>query len=303
VRVQRHRKSFGEPGLLPQLQGVARLIGIMFFFSYIIKLCKWARGLPVFLLLVIFSLYMLNANIKQRENIAGVAELIFSSVLYLPQAIVSSTLYLGEVSEQNIVLKKENAKLKLEIDLIKEYAIENERLRDLLSFESQWNYPIFLSRIIGHNPGPHSTTIVVGRGKSDSISYGMPVFTVNGLVGKVSKVFPTHSMIQLLSDPNLRVSVISRRSRALGTIFSREHGDIQIQVSSYTDLIPGDTLVTSGFGGIYPKGIPVGVLVKFDKSDAEVLSYGSIKLLQQIESLEEVFIIRKNADWIVWEGE
>jgi rod shape-determining protein MreC len=275
----------------------------MFFFSYIVRLCKWARGLIVFLLFVFFSIYMLNTNINQKQNIANSAEFIFSSILYLPQSWVSYGLYLGEVGEQNILLKKENAKLKLEIDMIKEYAIENERLRDLLSFESQPDYPIFLSRIIGHNPGQYTTTIVVGRGKADSISYGMPVFTVNGLVGKVSKVFANHSMIQLLSDPNLRVSVISSRSRALGTIFSRENGNIQIQVSSYTDLVPGDTLVTSGFGGIYPKGIPVGVLVKLDKNDSEVLSYGSIKPLQQIESLEEVFIIHKPTDWVVWEGD
>jgi rod shape-determining protein MreC len=209
---------------------------------------------------------------------------------------------MGGIREKNVELKKENAKLKLEIDLIKEYAIENERLKKLLLFENNWDYPIFLAQIIGHNPGARMTTVVVDKGSSDSISYGMPVFTVSGLVGKVSKVFPTHSMIQLLSDPNSRTSVISQRSRALGTMFSRESGEIQIQVSSYNDLVPGDTLVTSGFGGIYPKGIPVGVLVKFDKNDSEVLNYGTIKLLQQIESLEEVFIIRKDMDWIIWDG-
>ncbi|MDR0518008.1 MAG: rod shape-determining protein MreC [Fibromonadaceae bacterium] len=240
---------------------------------------------------------MLNTQAKQKQN---VADFIFSSILYLPQTLVSYALYLGEVSTQNTLLKKENAELKLEIDLIREYAIENERLRKLLSFENQWSYPIFLTQIIGHNPGPRTTTVVVGRGTLDSITYGMPVFTVNGLVGKVSKVFPTHSMVQLLSDPNLRVSVISRRSRALGTVFAGDDGDIRIQVSSYTDLTIGDTLVTSGFGGIYPKGIPLGVLIKLDKNDSEVLSYGSVKPLQQIESLEEVFIIRKNTDWIVW---
>ncbi|MDR2580026.1 MAG: rod shape-determining protein MreC [Fibromonadaceae bacterium] len=248
---------------------------------------------------MIFSLYMMMSPVKQKQN---VADWVFSSVLYLPQSVASYVLYLGAVSEENVILKKQNAKLKLEIDLIKEYAIENERLKKLLNFENHWDYPIFLTQIIGHNPGPYMTTVVVNKGSSDSIFYGMPVFTVNGLVGKVSKAFRNHSMIQLLSDPNSRISVISQRSRALGTVFSRDNGEIQIQVSSYTDLVPGDTLVTSGFGGIYPKGIPVGVLVKFDKNDSEVLSYGNIKLLQQIESLEEVFIIRKDMDWIIWDG-
>jgi len=265
---------------------------------YIIKACKWARGAAVFALLISLSLYMLLIQVKHKQNIA---DFLLSNVFYLPQSTLSYVLHISNLSEKNTKLKKENAKLKLEIDLAKEYAIENERLKRLLLFENQWNYPIFLTQIIGHNPGTYMTTVVINKGESDSIFYGMPVFTVDGLVGKVSKVFPYHSMVQLLSDPNSRTSVISQRSRVLGMVFSRNSGDMQIQVSSYADLVPGDTLVTSGFGGIYPKGIPVGVVSKLDKNDSEVLSFGNIKLLQHIESLEEVFVIRKNMDWIVWD--
>ena len=270
----------------------------MKFVQYIIRICKWARGAVVFTLLVSMSLYMLFIQVKHKQNIA---DFLLSSVFYLPQSAVSYVLHLGNLSKENAKLKKENAKLKLEADLTKEYAIENERLKKLLLFENHWNYPIFLTQIIGHNPGAYMTTVVINSGEADSIFYGMPVFTVDGLVGKISKVFPQHSMVQLLSDPNSRTSVISQRSRVLGTVFSRDNGDMQIQVSSYADLIPGDTLITSGLGGIYPKGIPVGVVNRLEKNDSEVLSYGSIKLLQNIESLEEVFVIRKNMDWIVWD--
>jgi rod shape-determining protein MreC len=241
---------------------------------------------------------MLFIQVKQKQNIA---DFFLSSVFYLPQSAVSYILYASNLSKENVILKKENAELKLRVDLTKEYVIENERLKKLLLFENHWDYPIFLAQIIGHNPGAYMTTVVVNSGGADSIFYGMPVFTTSGLVGKVSKVFPTHSMVQLLSDPNSRTSVISQRSRVLGVVFSRDDGDMQIQVSSYADLVAGDTLVTSGIGGIYPKGIPVGVVTKLDQNSSEILSYGHIKLLQQIEPLEEVFIIRKNMDWIVWE--
>jgi rod shape-determining protein MreC len=254
----------------------------------------------VFAIFVGFSLYMQFIQVKQKQNII---DFLLSSVFYLPQSAVSYVLHFGKLSEENEKLNKENAELKLQVNLTKEYAIENERLKKLLLFEDNWNYPILLTQIIGHNPGAYMTTVVVNRGEKDSVFYGMPVFTTEGLVGKISKVFPKHSMVQLLSDPNSRTSVISQRSRVLGTVFSRENGEMQIQVSSYADLIQGDTLVTSGLGGIYPKGIPVGVVSKLDKNNSEVLSYGSITPLQHIESLEEVFIIRKNMDWIVWEGE
>jgi len=266
--------------------------------QYIIKACKWARGAVIFTLLICLSLYMLLAQVKYKQTIA---DFLLSNIFYLPQSALSYVSHISNLTEKNAKLKKENAKLKLEINLAKEYAIENERLKKLLLFENQWNYPISLTQIIGYNPGAYMTTVVINSGETDSIFYGMPVFTVEGLVGKVSKVFPRHSMVQLLSDPNSRTSVISQRSRVLGTVFSRNSGDMQIQVSSYADLVPGDTLVTSGLGGIYPKGIPVGVVSKLDKDYSEVLSFGSVKLLQHIESLEEVFVIRKNADWIVWD--
>jgi len=272
----------------------------MNLFQYIVKICRWARGSVVFALCICFSLYMQFIQVKHKQNIA---DFFLSSVFYLPQSIVSYIVHIGELSMENTALKNENARLKLEVDLTKEFAIENRRLKRLLFFEHHWNYPIILTQIIGHNPGPYMTTVVVNSGKADSIFYGMPVFTTNGLVGKVSKVFPGHSMVQLLSDPNSRTSVISQRSRVLGVIFSRDNGDMQIQISSYADLVPGDTLVTSGLGGIYPKGIPVAVVNKLEKSNSEVLSNGSVELLQHIESLEEAFIILKNTDWIVWEDE
>ncbi|MDR1812493.1 MAG: rod shape-determining protein MreC [Candidatus Fibromonas sp.] len=245
---------------------------------------------------------MLLIQVKHKQNIA---DFLVSNIFYLPQSAASYVLRMGNLSEENTKLKRENIKLKLEVDLAKGHIIENKRLRKLLNFEDQWNYPypISLTQIIGYNPGTYMTTVVVNSGESDSIFYGMPVITTNGLVGKVSKVFSKHSMVQLLSDPNSRTSVISQRSRVLGTLFSRDNGEMQIQISSYADLVPGDTLVTSGLGGIYPKGIPVGVVSNLEKNNSEVLSYGEITLLQHIESLEEVFVIRKNMDWIVWSGE
>jgi rod shape-determining protein MreC len=239
-------------------------------------------------------------HVKEKQNIV---DFFFSIIFYLPQSMLSYALHISSLDEENAILKKENAKLKFQIDLTKEYVIENRRLKKLLHFDNHWDYPIILTQIIGHNPGTYMTTVVVNNGKVDSVSYGMPVFTTKGLVGKVSKAFPTHSMVQLLSDPNSRTSVISQRSRVLGVVFSKENGEMQIQISSYSDLVPGDTLVTSGLGGIYPKGIPVGVVNSLNKNNSEVISLGSIKPLQHIESLEEVFIIRKNMDWIVWKEE
>jgi len=274
----------------------------MKLFRHIARICKWARGSVVFVTLISLSIYMQLIQVKHKQNIA---DFFLSTVFYVPQSAASYLVRASELSKENMELKKENARLKLKEDLAREYAIENERLKDLLGIiEQHWdNFPTVLTQIIGQNPGPYTTTVVVSRGAADSIFYGMPVFTTRGLVGKVSKVFTHHSMVQLLSDPNSVISVASQRSRELGTVFSKDNGNMQIQISSYANLAQGDTLVTSGFGGIYPKGIPVGVVTKLDKNNSEVLSYGSIELLQPVESLEEAFIIRKNTDWIVWEWE
>ncbi len=141
--------------------------------------------------------------------------------------------------------------------------------------------------------------MVINRGYKHKVHKDMPVFTTEGLVGRVSKVFDGHAMVQLLSDPNLRVSVIAQRTRTVGILESKDGEHLTVMMPSHADLRAGDSLVTSGLGGVFPKGIRVGVLTGLTTSDLEVVRYAKVRQLQDPALLEEVFVINKEPDWVV----
>jgi rod shape-determining protein MreC len=247
--------------------------------------------------LAILSLLMLGGTLGQKQ---GVADWLFSTVYYPAQMVSASIGRIGDLKTENDSLKFQVGKLSLENAALREASRETDRLRTTLEFRNTWvGYPLTLAQVVGQNPGGDITTLVINRGLVDSLSTGMPVFTPRGLVGKLSKVFNNHAMVQLLADPNLKVSLIGLRSRVVGLFNVDDDGDWFVTVPTHSDLQVGDTLATSGLGGVFPKGIPVGVIASFEHGDIEVERNGEVVPLQNPALLEEVFVIRKHPDWVV----
>ena len=127
------------------------------------------------------------------------------------------------------------------------------------------------------------------------------MMSMNGLVGKISKASLTHSRVQLLVDPNLKLSVLERRTRVVGFLESVDGHLLSAMIPSHAGVAEGDTLITSGLGGIFPKGIPVGTVHKVRKADLDVMSLMDVEQFQEFSTLEEVFVMQKEPDWIIQE--
>ena len=157
------------------------------------------------------------------------------------------------------------------------------------------------ARVVGHSPGRFLTTLVINRGTSHGVKENMPVFSMNGLVGKITKAAYTHSRVQLLVDPNLKLSVLERKSRVVGFLESVDGHLLTAMIPSHAGVKEGDTLITSGLGGIFPKGIPVGTVKAVRKSDLDVMRQMDVAPFQEFSSLEEVFVMEKEPEWIIQE--
>lgn len=118
--------------------------------------------------------------------------------------------------------------------------------------------------------------------------------TPNGLVGRIVRSEGGHSYLQTLTDPNLRASVIGMRGRHPGVLFSPDGIHVAIEYSPSADFRPGDTVVTWGAGGIFPKGIPVGVVTARIRNRESLLHQSLIKPGQNPLTAEEIFIVRRN---------
>ncbi|MBR6379107.1 MAG: rod shape-determining protein MreC [Fibrobacter sp.] len=267
-------------------------------FRFIVGLFSQKHGIGAFAFFLLLGIFMREAPEATQKGIVSTA---LASVFYPAQMVISSVDEFRSVAHENEMLKEENARLRQETYYASEALQELARLHALVRFDDKWDYPIVTARVVGHNPGRFLTTLVINRGTARGVKENMPVFSMNGLVGKVSKTSLTHSRVQLLVDPNLKLSVLERRTRVVGFLESVDGRTLSAMIPTHAGVKVGDTLITSGLGGIFPKGIPVGTVERIRPSDLEVMQLMDVMPFQEFSSLEEVFVMGKEAEWVIQE--
>jgi rod shape-determining protein MreC len=267
-------------------------------FRFIVELFTERHGVVAFAFFLVLGILMREAPTTIRESVVSSA---LSTVFYPVQLLASSVNDFKSLQAENEHLKEENARLRQETYHASEGLQELARLHTLVRFDDKWDFPIITSRVVGHNPGRFLTTLVINRGTYHGVQDNMPVFSMNGLVGKISKATMTHSRVQLLVDPNLKLSVLERRTRVVGFLESMDGRLLSALIPSHAGVAEGDTLITSGLGGIFPKGIPVGTVRAVRKADLDVMSLMDVEPFQEFSTLEEVFVMQKEPDWIIQE--
>lgn len=191
--------------------------------------------------------------------------------------------------EENLTLKRDLAELSLTLERLREAERENDRLKMLLEFKSNAEYKLMLARVIGRADG---STITIDRGGADGVKVNMPVVHIKGIVGKVIYVSQGSSTVELYTNPNFMLSAIDARSRVVGIVQPNSKGELKMEnVPIGSDVAYGDEIVSSGLGGVFPKGIPFGrvsrVFTPKDKMFMEIW----VEPVCELSKLEEVFII------------
>ncbi len=207
---------------------------------------------------------------------------------------VGSLLY---TYEENQALKKEISILKQDQIQAKEAFAENIRLRELLNYkQSQSKYILLTAKVVGFNPSGIDGSIVIDKGKNDGVSKDMAIITIDGLVGTVVEPYKYSSRVQLILHPKIAVGGIVQRpdSRTAGIVqgdASNPYMPNMINLPRDADIIADDIIITSGFGGIYPKGIAIGKVASVANAEGGLLKYAIIKPAVDFNRLEEVFVI------------
>ena len=186
-------------------------------FRFIVDLFTQRHGVVAFVFFLLLGILIRQAPQTVHDSIVSTA---LGTVFYPAQLVVASVSSFRSVAAENEHLKEENARLRQETYYASEGLQELTRLHTLVRFDDKWDFPIVTARVVGHNPGRFLTTLVINRGTSHGVKENMPVFSMNGLVGKITKAAPTHSRVQLLVDPNLKLSVLERKSRVVGFLES-----------------------------------------------------------------------------------
>lgn len=209
-------------------------------------------------------------------------ERIFSYVAFESRETLRFFSSIGELKTRNEELVRENLDLRSEAALLKEVRRENEMLRRDFDLDLRNQYQLVSAEVVALGGVARGQSLIINRGSGAHMEVGMPVIVGKGLlVGRISEVFFGSSRVDLLSSPESMVAVTTPDGSAKG-IVRGEHGlGLLFDMVPRTDVFKrGDTIVTSGLGGEFPRGLLVGTL-----QDPE---YTSDKLFQRAPVISPV---------------
>jgi rod shape-determining protein MreC len=228
---------------------------------------------------------------------AKTARLLTLSLFYPLQITVDQTLRAKNIYAENRRLKNEVALLSVNVAALGEQASENNRLRSMLGFEQSNPFELIPVRVVAHDPSLFFKSVIVSAGVNKGVQPFMPVVGEYGVAGKVVQVMPGLCLVQLLKDPLNRTSIMVRRSRVVSILETENGSDFFARFRTHEPVDAGDTLVTSGLGGIYPPGFPVGTISKVLDQQDPLFKTVSIKLSLDFDHCEDLFIVRHPPQW------
>lgn len=226
---------------------------------------------------------------------------IFGPVLNVASKPVSA---LGGVFDSYVNLvgvKKENEKLyekyeKLYVQNQKlvETERENERLRKLLGFIQKKPNTMIAAGVIGEDLKNWFRCIIIDKGRKQNVREKMPVVTPKGIVGQVVEVDLWHAKVMVLNDTNSSIDVNVEGKNTRGLLEGTGQNTVKLKyVIKNDDIEIGDKLVTSGKDGIYPKGIPAGIVITANKNKAGIFADIDVMPYNNFRQLDEVLLIKK----------
>lgn len=243
--------------------------------------------------LVLISLIIISSN--QNKQVQSFKMWMVGMICTFQEQWDSFQSYLN-LRQQNEQLLIENTRLAIENSTMYEMRLENERLKKLFGFKESSKLRLIAARVIVKETTGFINGIVLDVGAQDGVAKNMPLVVSNGLVGKIYQAGKDQSIGHLLLDPNFRVSAKIQRSRVTG-IVSWDGGEFCSlnEVPKRSDVQISDSVITSGYGGIFPLGLIIGTVTEITESPRGLFLDIQIKPTVDFEKLEEVFVIAENS--------
>ena len=199
---------------------------------------------------------------------------------------------LRHAREQNAQLREQVERLTQERDEANERAAKQEHLESELGVPVLPRFKSIAANVVSRNVTIWFKRLTIDRGSMDGVKKDMPVLTSLGVVGRVIEVGPNSSLVQLITDRYAGVGAMLRRSRDMGEIKGQENSRCEMKnVSASVDVPIGETVVTTGLDGIYPKGLTVGTVESVDNDANAPWHKILIRPSAPVDKVEHVFVL------------
>ena len=265
------------------------------------RLPRWVSTLVVVGLAVVF---LTPGPWRGLEGIASTAltplQMGVSSTVDEAGTVVSTIRRVRDLADENALQKDQIDQLESDLVRLRELEVENQDLRNLLSLKERTGPGALISvQVIARDDTPYVQAITIDHGANDGIKQDSVVITHLGLVGRVEKVNPTSSKVRLINDLNSSVSVrLQTESRTTGILRGQSQGNLMVVAYiPQTDVVSeGDTVETSGLGGIYPEGLLVGKVARVERKDADPFQAAVIESAVALDKLERLYVLADSGE-------
>jgi rod shape-determining protein MreC len=168
---------------------------------------------------------------------------------------------LQSLASDNAQLQQQNDQLKAQIAQMSAIQRQNDTLRQQLGLQITGSTQTVAADVVAYEPDSYRQFLTINRGTKNGLANGMAVTSQGLLVGVLDSVTATSSKVLLVTDPQFKLAVIDQDTQAYGVVQGQLGSGLTMGEIAQTDKInPGDTVVTSGLGGVIPRGIPIGTV-------------------------------------------
>ena len=262
---------------------------------------RW-KSIALFLGLLLCALVLTTLQTRLASRTSFFETLVLSIIMPFQEAINGVAQSVDDIwnSYLNLVqVRKENLKLQQQLDALqgelhryREAYLKQQRLRDLLEFHSPVFQHTLLAEVVGVDPSQWAEAITINKGKRHKIQKDAVVVTHQGLAGRTIEISPRYATVLLLTDRRSAVDALVQRTRARGIVVGKSRRLCEMRyVDFHADIRIGDTIISSGLGEVYPKGLLIGTVISVRQKAHELFQDVEIKPAVDLTKLEEVLIL------------
>jgi len=193
---------------------------------------------------------------------------------------------------ENAELRAQNLLLQVRMQKLLSLEQENMHLRALLKSSEQLEGEVLVAQILNIDPKPFTHQVIINKGQKDGVYLGQPVLDASGVMGQVIGITPISSHVQLITDNKSAIPVQSNRTgfRSVARGIRAQSVLELMYVPESADIKVGDTMVTSGLGGRFPPGYPVGTVNRIEQIPGQHFSNIYLKPSAHFDRSRQVLV-------------
>ena len=253
--------------------------------------------------LFVASLLLFALSARGKNHLTPLERAAVSAIAPFQNALVwtvdnmggvwSGYVALVGVRQENELLRKKLDNLALDNAELREQLARYERMEKLLDYAPLEKAPYELARVVGKDTSGLTRLITIDKGSEHGLEENMTAMTHMGLVGRVIRTAPRYSKVMLITDVRSAVDALAQRTRD-GMIAAGTNGAwLSVRyLKAGAQAADGDMVISSGLGGIFPKGLPIGALRSVKSEKDELFATASIVPMADLNRLEEVLVIK-----------